>query len=95
MQPEEYQALKKDMERTGPEKFDPVTVSLFCDFYPCEDNQENRKKFAKLYVIVDGEHRYTAAKELGWREIRCDIQVLDEEEAKGICYRKNKDARYY
>lgn len=91
MQPEEYQALKTDMERVGPSKIDPVTVSLFCDFYPCEDNEENRKKFAKIYVIVDGEHRYTAAKELGWREIRCDVQVLDEEEAKGICYRKNKD----
>jgi ParB/RepB/Spo0J family partition protein len=91
MQPEEFQALKKDMQRVGPKKIDPMLVSLYCDFYPSEDNEENRKKYANNYVIVDGEHRWTGATELGWTEIRCDVQVIDEEEAKGICYRKNKD----
>jgi len=91
MQPEEFQALKKDMERVGPKKIDPVLVSSYCDFYVCEDTEENRKAFANCFIIVDGEHRWTAAVELGWGEIRCDVEVIDEEEAKGICYRKNKD----
>lgn len=91
MQDEEFQALKKDMQKVGPKKIDSVLVSLYCDFYPCEDNEDNRKKFANSYVIVDGEHRWTGATELCWASMRCDIQVLDEEEAKGICYRKNKD----
>ncbi len=91
MQPEEFQALKKDMQRVGPKKIDVVLVSVYCDFYVCEDSEENRKNFANNYVIVDGEHRWIAAKELAWDEIRCDVQVIDEEEGKGICYRKNKD----
>lgn len=93
MQDAEYQALKEDMKQNGPESIDPLLVSPYLVFYPCEDTEENQKLYAKnpIYVIVDGEHRWTAAKELCWPEIRCEIRELYEEEAKGICYRKNKD----
>lgn len=85
MQPEEYQALKKDMQLHGPEDVDAILVSPFGCFYPAV------REPGPFYVIVDGEHRWTAAKELLWDTIRCEVRELDEEEAKGICYRKNKD----
>jgi ParB family chromosome partitioning protein len=33
------------------------------------------------YEIVDGEHRWRAAQELGWKEIECQVEELSEEEA--------------
>lgn len=85
MQDEEYLALKKDMQLHGPKDMDAILVSPFGCFYP------DVKDPAQAYVIVDGEHRWKAAKELLWDTIRCEIREVDEEEAKGICYRKNKD----
>ena len=86
MQPEEFQALKKDMELHGAKEIDAILVSPFGCFYPCVKNPAKG-----AYVIVDGEHRWTAAKELLWDTVRCEVREVDEEEAKGICYRKNKD----
>jgi ParB family chromosome partitioning protein len=33
------------------------------------------------YEIVDGEHRWRAAQELGWKEIECEVEELSDEEA--------------
>jgi ParB/RepB/Spo0J family partition protein len=85
MQDEEFQALKKDMQVHGPVGIDPVLVSPFNAFYLSETKSRDD------YVIIDGEHRWKAAKELLWDKVRCEIREVDEEEAKGICYRKNKD----
>lgn len=84
MQNKEYQALKKDMEINGPNGVDPILVSPYACFYV-------GKSVNELYVIVDGEHRWKAAKELLWDSIRCEVREVNEEDAKGICYRKNKD----
>ena len=93
MQETEFKALKEDMKTHGPQGIDQLLVSPYLVFYPCEDTEENQKLYAEnpIYVIVDGEHRWNAAVELGWLDIPCEVRELDEEEAKGICYRKNKD----
>jgi ParB/RepB/Spo0J family partition protein len=87
MQSEEFQALKKDMQNSGPDEIDAVLVSPFDIFYI----EANVESLPDCFVIVDGEHRWTAAKELGWDLLRCDVKDITEEDAKGICYRKNKD----
>jgi len=84
MQDLEYQALKKDMEINGPNGVDPILVSPYACFYVGESVNE-------LYVVVDGEHRWKAAKELLWDSIWCEVREVNAEDAKGICYRKNKD----
>lgn len=86
MMDEEYQALKKDMQLHGPKDIDAILVSPFGCFYPSVENPVSNG-----YVIVDGEHRWKAAKDLLWDIVRCEVREVDEEEAKGICYRKNKD----
>jgi len=93
MQPEEFEALKADMNMVGPKRIDPVLVSPYLAFYPCEDTEENRAFFAEhpTYVIVDGEHRWRGATDLKWSELRCDVEEISEEDAKGICYRKSKE----
>jgi ParB/RepB/Spo0J family partition protein len=93
MQPEEFEALKADMKTVGPKRIDSVLVSPYLAFYPCEDNEENRAFFAEhpTYVIVDGEHRWRGASDLKWGELRCDLEEISEEDAKGICYRKSKE----
>jgi ParB/RepB/Spo0J family partition protein len=84
MQEAEFQALKKDMGQNGPEGVDPILVSPHNSFYM--DDKPN-----SFYIIVDGEHRWKAAKELLWDKVRCEVREINEIDAKGICYRKNKD----
>ena len=43
------------------------------------------------YVIVDGFHRWKAAKELGITDIHATIKNMPEAEAKTVNYRKNKE----
>jgi ParB family chromosome partitioning protein len=83
MGPEEYDALKQDMHVHGVDGVDAVLISPYGTFYGEEDKD--------LYVIVDGEHRWRAAEELGWKEISCEIQDITEEEAKALCYRRNRE----
>jgi ParB/RepB/Spo0J family partition protein len=84
MQDTEFQALKQDMKQNGSEGIDPILVSPYRCFYAGEEANP-------FYVIVDGEHRWKAAKELLWESIRCEVRELNEEEAKSLSYRKNKD----
>jgi ParB/RepB/Spo0J family partition protein len=81
----EYEALKKDMQQSGPNGVGPVVVSSAKDFYiqPLSD--------LSGYVIVDGEHRWRVAKELGWKEIRAEVRKITESEAKAVCYRANRE----
>lgn len=44
-----------------------------------------------IYVIIDGEHRWKAAEELGWDSIPCEIRNLGEELSKAMSYRRNKE----
>jgi len=80
----EYQALKRDMEIGGPHSIDPVLVSPWVCFYPGADINES-------LVIVDGEHRWRIAQELGWKESLCEVRPITEDDAKAICYRRNRE----
>lgn len=81
---EEYQALKQDMNLHGPQGVDPILVSPWACFFLGEPVNER-------FVIVDGEHRWRIAKELGWKEILCEVREITEDDAKGICYRRNRE----
>jgi ParB/RepB/Spo0J family partition protein len=84
MDPVEYEALKKDMHIHGVGGIDPLLVSPQWFFYG------NKESF-KHYVIVDGEHRWKAAKELTWKQIRCEVQQITQADAKALCYRRNRE----
>ncbi len=66
-----YLALKEDMRNHGTLGIGPILISP-ADVYFQDKTLKDR------YVVVDGENRLNAAKELNWPEIRCDIQLLKE-----------------
>ena len=82
----EYAILKEDMHAVGPRGTGLIILSPAKVFYgqPLSD-------LGQYYVIVDGEHRWRIAQELGWEEIRAEIREVSEEEAKAICYRANRE----
>ena len=86
MQDTEYQALKQDMHVHGADGVDAVLVSPYKVFHSSKDDD-----MKSYFVIVDGEHRWRAAVELGWKEIRCEIQDITEDDAKALCYRRNRE----
>jgi len=44
----------------------------------------------EYYSIIDGEHRWKAAKLLGWKKIRCAVREVNEDRAQEINYAKNR-----
>ncbi len=91
MQDLEYQALKEDMKLRGPRGIDPILASIKSVFYSTGPVASKDFDGEGRLVIVDGEHRWRAAKELGWKEVLCAVEAIQEDEAKGICYRKNRE----
>ncbi|MDH5686279.1 MAG: ParB/RepB/Spo0J family partition protein [Candidatus Bathyarchaeota archaeon] len=88
MSKEEYDVLLQDMKMTGPKHavaISPISVSPRGTFY----NDPNAE--LGTYVIIDGEHRWRAAKELGWETIPCDIHMLGEDLGKVMSYRRNRE----
>lgn len=76
MELDKYNALLEDMKENGPSAIDPIRV----------------RSFGKdTYIITDGEHRWKAALQLGWKEIRCIIEDISESEARIITFRKNRE----
>jgi len=80
----EYDAMKQDMNMHGVTGIDAILVSPFHCFF-------SEKTITDRFVIVDGEHRWRAAKELGWKEIRCEIIDVSEDDAKALSYRRNRE----
>ena len=70
---EEYEKLKGDLVQKGVEGFPPILVT------PRGDK----------FMIVDGEHRWRAAVELGCLKIKAEIVHLSDEEAKVECFKRN------
>lgn len=64
---EEFQRLKAEMAKAGPEKTEAITV---------------RKTEDGAWEIVNGEQRWRAAKELGWKAVPAQEVVADRKEAK-------------
>jgi hypothetical protein len=75
MDTQDQEALKQCMHQTGPEKTLPIVVRKISD---------------DGYEIVDGEHRWTIAKELGWTKISVIILEADDLQAKAFCVSYNK-----
>jgi hypothetical protein len=75
MDPQDREALKQCMHQTGPEKTLPIIVRLMVD---------------GGYELVDGEHRWIIAKELGWTKISVIIREADDLQAKAYCVSYNK-----
>jgi len=84
---EEYEALKKDMQQVGSAGVGMILVSPAVDFYAAKPDLAKKGG----WVIVDGEHRWRIAKELGWKEIRAEVRKISEDDAKAICYRSNRE----
>lgn len=81
---DKYTQLVKDMSEEG--QREPITVSPKGIFYGLEDYAPTEENLE--YVLCDGEHRYKAAKSLGWSEIRAIIRYLTEDEATTEFYRQ-------
>ena len=49
------------------------------------------RKDGDNYVVIDGLTRLKAVKELGWKEVACIVQEIDEKQAAHLSYAKNTD----
>lgn len=84
MDKEEYDALKQDMYVHGASGIGAILVSPFHCFFSGEPISDR-------FVIVDGEHRWRAARELRWKQILCEVREITEDDAKALCYRRNRE----
>jgi hypothetical protein len=71
----EQQALKQRMSVDGPEKTLPIVVRRMPD---------------GSYEIVDGEHRWAIAKELGWAIINAIECEADDVQSRALCIGYNR-----
>jgi ParB family chromosome partitioning protein len=79
---EQREALKADMRAGGALAIDPILIRPI--------GREERT-VQPLYEIVDGESRWEIAGELKWRSIRSIVREMTEDQAKILCYRKNRE----
>jgi len=75
MDEETYRSLVEDVKNNGVGAIDPIHVR------PIDGGFE----------VIDGEHRLKAVVEAGFDGILCFIDEVDEDEAKMINYRKNRE----
>jgi hypothetical protein len=66
----EQEALKQRLIAQDPQTMDPLIVRLMPD---------------GCYELVDGEHRWRIAKELGWSELEVFVLEADDLAAKARC----------
>ena len=76
MDTEKFEALKDFCQTQGAEKLDPIWV---------------RNDGVGNYEIIDGEHRWKAAKEVGWKRLRAFIIDMNVDGAKAFNVRKNRE----
>lgn len=75
MTEEEFTALVESMRREGPREMTPIEVRLL---------------EGGLYQLIDGEHRWEAARRMDWTRIRCMVRKVDADRAMEINYVKNR-----
>ena len=76
MNPEKFEALCDFMRTHSAEEVDPIWV---------------RHDGADGFEIVDGEHRWRAAKTVGWKRLRAFVLDMDRDDAKAFNVRKNRE----
>jgi ParB/RepB/Spo0J family partition protein len=81
----QYQALKEDMKQNGPNSIDPLMLGSKRAILEDESIPEN------VYIVLNGNHRLKAARELGWKEIKSiyDPSIQDEATARLVNHNKN------
>lgn len=77
---EKYEALKRDVKQGN---YDPILVSPKAVFY-------GNTKTSDRYVIIDGEWRCQAARELKLPSIKAEIKNISINEAKVVTFKKNR-----
>lgn len=80
MEADKFDLLLEDMRENGRSTIDPILVRRI----------DVRGK-PTFYEIVDGEHRYKAAKLLKWTAIPAIMEEMTEVEARVLNYRKNSE----
>jgi len=84
--PKETHALKQHMQKDGPQQTLPIIVrKTQTNNNDDEDNQQEQ-----YYEIVDGEHRWAIAKELGWETINAIERDVDDQQSKSLCIIYNR-----
>jgi ParB/RepB/Spo0J family partition protein len=76
MSPEKFEALCDFLRTHSAEELDPIWV---------------RRDGADGFEIVDGEHRWKAAKAVGWKRLRAFVLDVGEDDAKAFNVRKNRE----
>lgn len=77
-----FESLKESVKEGN---YDPIVVSPKDIFYGDESLPRDE------YVIVDGEHRWTAAKELEMDNVLAEVRDEKESEARGLSYKRNRE----
>ncbi|MGA2663319.1 MAG: ParB N-terminal domain-containing protein [Nitrososphaerales archaeon] len=78
MTDEEMQSLEKSLENEGVQNMTPVMVR------PLKAGGGGGN-----YQVVDGEHRVSVARKLGWASVPCIVAELDDQQAKRMCLALN------
>lgn len=73
LRPAEREKLRAEMAKSGPERTPPIVV----------------RQVRGGYEIIDGEHRWRIARELGWEKLKAEVFSIDEGEAKRLCLSYN------
>jgi ParB/RepB/Spo0J family partition protein len=76
MNTEKFEALKDFCQTHGADKLDPIWI---------------RNDGLGKYEVIDGEHRWKAAKEVGWVRLRAFIIDMEVEDATAFNVRKNRE----
>jgi ParB family chromosome partitioning protein len=74
MSKSKFKALVKSMAKSGNTNIQPLVV---------------RQLRSGEYEIIDGEHRFYAAKEIGWEKLPAIVKELDDEQAKIMTVKLN------
>jgi len=61
------------------------------DKHPHRRKVQRAKQKAIQFEIIDGEHRWKAAKKVGWKRLRAFVIPLEEDGAKAFNMRKNRE----
>lgn len=81
MEKDTFEALKKSITSGD---YDPILVSPSYTYHGEDDGLSS-------FVIVDGEFRYRAVKEIGLQTIHCNIKKVTKSEARIMNYSRNKE----
>ncbi|MCL2257082.1 MAG: ParB/RepB/Spo0J family partition protein [Candidatus Bathyarchaeota archaeon] len=88
--PKETQALKQHMQKDGPEKTLPLVVRKTQNNTNQNDEDNQQQQQEQYYEIVDGEHRWAIARELGWETINVIERDVDDQQSKSLCITYNR-----